>query len=231
MDADGLPLVGPGVDYTKVEAIHQKRTIAFINHFITHTASFLNRFSGVCEQKLEQLSNRIQHLEISMSLLEAKLSSVPGLENVTVAASSSTTTTVTDSSATPTTTTAAPASSATAAPAPSTVPGDPGAAAAAAPEEAKPTMTVSQHPSYTRFFKMVQVGVPAMAVKNKMIAEGLNPDLLDNPDAPAPDGGGSSSGGGGGGGNKSDSDDFSDDNDNGDDDEDDGGGDSDDEDW
>ncbi|XP_067675620.1 WASH complex subunit 3-like [Haliotis asinina] len=227
MDADGLPLVGPGVDYTKVEAIHQKRTIAFINHFITHTASFLNRFSGVCEQKLEHLSNRIQHLEISMSLLEAKLSSVPGLENVTVAASSSTTTTVTDSSATPSTTTAAPASSATAAPAPSTAPGDPGAAAAA--EEAKPTMTVSQHPSYARFFKMVQVGVPAMAVKNKMIAEGLNPDLLDNPDAPAPDGGGSSSGGGGGGGNKSDSDDFSDDNDD-DDDDGDRRGDSD-EDW
>jgi len=33
---------------------------------------------------------------------------------------------------------------------------------------------------------MLNVGVPAQAVKLKMNAEGLDPDLLDNPDAPAP---------------------------------------------
>lgn len=59
--------------FLKVEAIQQKRTIAFINHFITHTASFLNRFSCVCEEKLEHLSNRIQNLEITLSLLETKV--------------------------------------------------------------------------------------------------------------------------------------------------------------
>ena len=35
---------------------------------------------------------------------------------------------------------------------------------------------------------MVQVGVPVMAIRNKMISEGLDPDLLERPDAPVPDG-------------------------------------------
>ena len=58
----------------QVGAIHQKRTIAFLNHFITHTARFLNRFSCVCEDKLSTLSLRIQRLETTMSILEAKVS-------------------------------------------------------------------------------------------------------------------------------------------------------------
>jgi Subunit CCDC53 of WASH complex len=34
-------------------------------------------------------------------------------------------------------------------------------------------------PSYTKFFKMVQFGVPPQAVKLKMQSEGLNPDFLE----------------------------------------------------
>lgn len=34
----------------QVKPIQHKRTAAFLNHFITHTASFLNRFSTVCEE-------------------------------------------------------------------------------------------------------------------------------------------------------------------------------------
>ncbi|XP_076444962.1 WASH complex subunit 3-like [Babylonia areolata] len=188
MDADGLPLVGPGIDYTKVEAINQKRTIAFINHFITHTSRFLNRFSCVCEEKLEGLHGRIQQLEISLSLLEAKLSSIPGLENVTAP----TTATTTPSSGTA----AAPATEATAAaPAAAAPPTDSSSSApvpVAAPEpeapkeEAPPANPVSKDPRYMKFFKMLQYGIPEHAVKNKMGMEGLDPNMLDTPDAPAP---------------------------------------------
>ncbi|KAF4080963.1 hypothetical protein AMELA_G00155400 [Ameiurus melas] len=48
-------------------------------------------------------------------------------------------------------------------------------------------MTVAKDPRYARYLKMVQVGVPVMAIKNKMILEGLDPSLLDSPDAPVPD--------------------------------------------
>ena len=34
---------------------------------------------------------------------------------------------------------------------------------------------------------MVQVGAPVMAIRNKMISEGLDPDFLERPDAPVPD--------------------------------------------
>ncbi|KAK6170791.1 hypothetical protein SNE40_019096 [Patella caerulea] len=203
MDSDGLPIVGPGVDYTKVDAIQQKRSIAFINHFITHTARFLNRFSCVCEEKLENLSTKIQHLEISLSILEAKLSSIPGLENVTVESSSSSTPVATSG----------PVSSEAPAPSQNTavnnVSSDTATPAAQVPppEEVKPQQTVSKDPRYARFFKMLQVGVPAQAVKLKMSAEGLNPDLLDTPDAAITDGGGGATN------NKDDSDDdFSDNN-------------------
>ncbi len=77
MDEDGLPIVGSGVDLTKVSltlqhqllltwssdidnsdytfflkvpAIQQRRIIAFLNQFIVHTVRFLNRFSTVCEE-------------------------------------------------------------------------------------------------------------------------------------------------------------------------------------
>ncbi|MED6231605.1 WASH complex subunit 3 [Ataeniobius toweri] len=53
-------------------------------------------------------------------------------------------------------------------------------------------MTVVKDPRYARYLKMVQVGVPVMAIRNKMIMEGLDPNLLDTPDAPVPDGAASS---------------------------------------
>lgn len=183
MDSDGLPIVGPNVDFTKVGPINHKRTLAFLNHFITHSVRFLNRFSCVCEEKLADLSNKIQRIEIMMSILEAKLASIPGLEDVTVS-------------------TPAPSQAAAATPAPGTAPppasGAPQPTAEAshtppteepAPEPEKPAMTVSKDPRYAKYFQMVKVGVPLMAIAPKMAGEGLDPNLLENPDAPAPDGG------------------------------------------
>ncbi|XP_062059017.1 WASH complex subunit 3 isoform X2 [Lepus europaeus] len=82
MDEDGLPLMGSGIDLTKVPAIQQKRTVAFLNQFVVHTVQFLNRFSTVCEEKLANLSLRIQQIETTLNILDAKLSSIPGLDDV-----------------------------------------------------------------------------------------------------------------------------------------------------
>ncbi|KAH3738664.1 WASH complex subunit 3-like [Dreissena polymorpha] len=190
MDADGLPLVGPGIDYTKVDAINQKRLIAFINHFVTHTAGFLNRFSCVCEEKLEHLSHRIQQLDITMSLLEAKINSIPGLENVTAPLSSSSSSSSSTAPAAPTEGAGPVAPPTVAAPAVPAAPA-PGSQEAPPPPPAEPVAAnpVSKDPRYQKFFKMLQFGVPVPAIKTKMSVEGLNPDLLDTPDAPAPAGG------------------------------------------
>ncbi|XP_072045603.1 WASH complex subunit 3-like [Amphiura filiformis] len=172
MDSDGLPLVGPGVDLTKVGAIHQKRMLAFLNHFITHSTRFLNKFSCVCEQKLTHLNTRIQRLEVTMNILEAKIASIPGLENVQAV-----------SPTPPGPTPQQPNSNLPALPAAeeaaANVP-----AIEAQPEA--PAMTVSQDPRYAKYFKMVNMGVPANALKQKLLSEGLDPDYLDKPNAPAP---------------------------------------------
>ncbi|KAL9984757.1 hypothetical protein ACROYT_G007090 [Oculina patagonica] len=183
MDSDGFPIVGPNVDFTQVGPINHKRTLAFLNHFITHSVRFLNRFSCVCEEKLAELSNKIQRIEIMMSILEAKLASIPGLEDVTVS-----------------TPAPAPSAGAAAAPAAGSAPppasevpqpaaeGPPPPTEEPAPEPEKPTMTVSKDPRYAKYFQMVKVGVPIQAIAPKMQAEGLDPSYLENPDAPAPGG-------------------------------------------
>ncbi|XP_008586999.1 PREDICTED: WASH complex subunit CCDC53 [Galeopterus variegatus] len=166
MDEDGLPLMGSGIDLTKVPAIQQKRTVAFLNQFVVHTVQFLNRFSAVCEEKLADLSLRIQQIETTLNILDAKketslLSNMidPFCELPKDLHAYSLQQNSTQDSG---------------------------------PQEsevsAENILTVAKDPRYARYLKMVQVGVPVMAIRNKMISEGLDPDLLERPDAPVPDG-------------------------------------------
>ncbi|XP_052609001.1 WASH complex subunit 3 isoform X3 [Peromyscus californicus insignis] len=176
MDEDGLPLMGSGIDLTKVPAIQQKRTVAFLNQFVVHTVQFLNRFSTVCEEKLADLSLRIQQIETTLNILDAKLSSIPGLEDVTVEVS-------------PLSVPAVPSGSHS-----ESTPEQPqqDSTQDSGPQESEVssenTVTVAKDPRYARYLKMVQVGVPVMAIRNKMISEGLDPELLEKPDAPVPNG-------------------------------------------
>ncbi|XP_070709934.1 WASH complex subunit 3 [Pempheris klunzingeri] len=189
MDEDGLPIVGSGVDLTKVPAIQQRRVVAYLNQFVMHTVRFLNRFSTVCEEKLANISLRIQQIETTLCILEAKLSSIPGLEDVTIdglnqqqpAQANGPTTASQSQTAGPPAGTLPPTQPAQTAPEP----------AATQKEEAaaENIMTVAKDPRYARYLKMCHVGVPPEAIKNKMVLEGLDPDLLDKPNAPVPDGG------------------------------------------
>ncbi|XP_066490097.1 WASH complex subunit 3 [Tiliqua scincoides] len=180
MDEDGLPLVGSGIDLTKVPAIQQKRTVAFLNQFVVHTVQFLNRFSTVCEEKLSALSLRIQQIETTLNILDAKLSSIPGLEDVKCEVTSTNSVRngpVLQASTEPSSTNASPQSEQVSIQ----------ETGQQKTEEATENVgTVAKDPRYARYLKMVQVGVPVMAIRNKMISEGLNPDLLETPDAALP---------------------------------------------
>ncbi|XP_055465845.1 WASH complex subunit 3-like [Psammomys obesus] len=175
MDEDGLPLMGSGIDLTMVPAIQQKRTVAFLNQFVVHTVQFLNRFSTVCEEKLADLSLRSQQIETTLNILDAKLSSIPGLEDVTVEVSPLSVTTVTNGSHSEPTSEQ-----------PQNNTQDSGAQESEAPSEN--VLTVAKDPRYARYLKMVQVSVPVMAIRNKIISEGLDLELLEKPDAPVPNG-------------------------------------------
>ncbi|KAH7986570.1 hypothetical protein HPB49_025902 [Dermacentor silvarum] len=189
MDDDGLPIIGHGVDYAKVPPIQQKRTLAFLNYFLTRTTSFLNHFATVCDEKLEDLLVRIQRLEASMCILEAKLSSIPGLENVTASATEakpeandrqSTTQATAEQSQSQQPQANGPTTDTKAEPLK--------AADTATQPPAAPTNTVSKDPRFSKYFKMLNVGIPLGAVQIKMRQENVDPSILDNPDAPAPPG-------------------------------------------
>ncbi|XP_069847484.1 WASH complex subunit 3 isoform X2 [Dipodomys merriami] len=175
MDEDGLPLMGSGIDLTKVPAIQQKRTVAFLNQFVVHTVQFLNRFSTVCEEKLSDLSLRIQQIETTLNILDAKLSSIPGLDDVTFEVSPVSIPNVTNELHYGTASEQSQNNTQDSGPQESEV-------------SSENILTVAKDPRYARYLKMVQVGVPVMAIRNKMISEGLDPDLLERPDAPVPDG-------------------------------------------
>ncbi|KAK5848930.1 hypothetical protein PBY51_008613 [Eleginops maclovinus] len=187
MDEDGLPIVGSGVDLSKVPAIQQRRVVAYLNQFVVHTVRFLNRFSTVCEEKLANISLRIQQIETTLCILEAKLSSIPGLEDVTIeglsqrqpAQANGPSTASLSQTGGPPAGILPPPQTAQTAPEPVTTPQVEAAA--------ENVMTVAKDPRYARYLKMVQVGVPVMAIKNKMVLEGLDSNLLDTPDAPVPD--------------------------------------------
>ncbi|XP_065670401.1 WASH complex subunit 3 isoform X3 [Hydra vulgaris] len=173
MDLNEYSIFGT-INLEKTPAINYKRTLAFLNHFVTHTVRFLNRFSGDCENKLRDLQGKIQKLETTLCILEAKLSSIPGLDDVTGPIN------IQPTNKEPSTTVSSQETEL------------PVQNADIQKSEIVPVtvevsdLTVSKDPRYMKFFKMLNVGVPLPAVKAKVAQEGLNPDLLDTPNAPAP---------------------------------------------
>jgi len=167
-----IPIIEPTVDYTKVPPINQKRTIAFINHFIAHTITFLNKFSLSCEEKLFEFENKIQRVEASLAILEARLSSIPGsdneqaIQNDKIEMIEETTTTSEEVKNTEVTEDIDEPDN--------EVPNEPKI-------EETETQPISSDPRYAKYFKMVHFGVPKPAVKLKMEQEGLDSSLLDNP--------------------------------------------------
>ncbi|XP_023394659.1 WASH complex subunit 3 isoform X4 [Loxodonta africana] len=127
-------------------------------------------------KKLADLSLRIQQIETTLNILDAKLSSIPGLDDVTFEVPAVSVNSVKNG----------PQSEAT------SVQSRQNSVQDSGPREgevaAENILTVAKDPRYARYLKMVQVGVPVLAIRNKMISEGLDPDLIERPDAPVPDG-------------------------------------------
>uniref|UniRef100_A0A182MTE8 Coiled-coil domain-containing protein 53 n=1 Tax=Anopheles culicifacies TaxID=139723 RepID=A0A182MTE8_9DIPT len=139
---------------------NQKRMVAFINHFIVSTVTFLNKFASDCETRFVNYEQKIQNLEASLMIVEAKLASIDVLkqpDNTTAIEGNK------QSAIAPSTTETKPV------PEQESLPDVP-ANQPAAPE---------RDPKYESYFKMLHVGVPLGAVKNKIVSEGLDPDYID----------------------------------------------------
>lgn len=60
----------------EVPPIDQKRMVAFINHFIVNTVTFLNEFMRNVESKFIEFESKLQTIEASLQIVEAKVFSI-----------------------------------------------------------------------------------------------------------------------------------------------------------
>ncbi|XP_006619760.1 WASH complex subunit 3 [Apis dorsata] len=156
-----IPIIEPTIDCTKVPPINQKRTISFINHFIVHTVTFLNKFTLSCEERLLQFEYKLQRIEASLEILESWLSSIPGLEQNQ---NTKSTTENNDNK-------------------------EENVSKINEPDDIKQDVSkniqtekqlINKDSRYEKYLKMIHFGVPKEAVKLKMEQEGLNSSILDN---------------------------------------------------
>lgn len=169
------------INFRNVQAIPGSTLVQYVNEFVLSSVQFLNRFSSVCETKLSSVSTQLARLEATMSILEAKLESIPGLDVYDVP--------LEDSDGSDSDDGPLPASTRKGGePAPAPGGGAPPAATpTAAPGPVATVRVVKDNPRYKRFFTLLKTGVPEATVRNLMVAQGLNPDLVNTPNAPDPD--------------------------------------------
>ncbi|XP_033225569.1 WASH complex subunit 3 [Belonocnema kinseyi] len=164
-----IPIIEPTIDYTKVPPINQKRTITFINHFIVHTVTFLNKFALTCEERLFEFENKLQRVQASLEILESRLSSIPGLET-----ERKTTQDENQKQEVKLVEIVREGTNESDIEVPKEIKNE--------EKELQPeSQPISADPRYQKYFKMLQFGVPKPAVKLKMQQEGLDSSLIDNP--------------------------------------------------
>lgn len=161
-----------------------------MNNFIANTTVFFNTFAENIEEKISKVSNKITEVEILLAVLEAKLNSVPGLDNIEPAQpppQASSTTEPSSFSGTNSNSQNNTANSSSTAAAPSS--GTSAAAASApaekGPEEEPPAAvpaapSLADDPDYGPFCRLLKVGVPMFVVQAKAAAAGLDASRFDS---------------------------------------------------
>lgn len=154
-----------------------------VNSFVLSTSDFLNKFSSLCEQKLSSVSSQVARVEIVLALLEAKLDSIEwmGTGGGGAAAAAATNAGAAGD------TSASASSAAAAAPIAPPIAAEPAAAAPPADANAN-VLKLKDDPRYSKYFKMLNMGVPKQAIRQRMTTDGcVDPNQIDNdPDGPAP---------------------------------------------
>lgn len=164
----------------------EKRTIYLVTVFIVHTTRFLNRFSALCEQKLAEVHRRMLRLDATLTLLEAKLKSVDCCEGVAGPSSLHAPPDFSSSESVPQAANGAeePSSESIRTPPESCKTSEPEKNSIISSPNPEQNLQMERNdPRFSRFLRMLRVGVPEQAVKMQMSIEGLDPNLLNLSDA------------------------------------------------
>ncbi|XP_031619327.1 WASH complex subunit 3 [Contarinia nasturtii] len=184
-DNPDLSILSQNVDKSQVPPIEQKRLVAFINEFIISTVTFLNEFMTNVESKFVDFELKMQKIEASLLIVEAKMASIPDVQTKSSPPTNIQSETMQETE--PQT----PTIEAAHEPIPSTVQTtetEIDNKADAQETASDGGVKASDDTRYRKYFKMLQFGVPAPAVKLKMVNEGFDPNVLDDPNRVLEDG-------------------------------------------
>lgn len=182
------------VNLRHINPVPLPKTVLLVNNFIINTTKFLNRFSNQCELKLADVSNRITNIQTSLSVLECKLRSIPGLEQPTdTAADETTESPPSEVLPNPEVSTEVPTESPVGSNALVVVESSEGAETPGPEEEAVPAtgmVKASEHPDYQKYYKMSKMGVIQLSVMQRMngeaphLAQALEASHAETPELP-----------------------------------------------
>lgn len=68
-----IPLFNSQIDKNKAPAIHKKRILAFLNDFILKNAQFMNDLVKLTEEKFIVFDQKLNKIQNSLEILEAKV--------------------------------------------------------------------------------------------------------------------------------------------------------------
>ncbi|VDN06925.1 unnamed protein product [Thelazia callipaeda] len=173
------------VDLSKVEPLNKKHIVAFVNHFLMRNVELLNSFVSNAETRIIELEKRMSRVEVDLKLLEVRIDSISGLPLITSSKEESSVPTKTSENLVPNKnrmkneTKVAGMNSKFMTDADKIEVAD----SKESSGDAKHCFHVRDDPRYAVYFKMLRMGVPECAVKQKMVSEGVDPTLLQTPDA------------------------------------------------
>eukprot|EP01006_Ploeotia_vitrea_P019370 TRINITY_DN51555_c0_g1_i2.p1 TRINITY_DN51555_c0_g1~~TRINITY_DN51555_c0_g1_i2.p1 ORF type:complete len:221 (-),score=62.98 TRINITY_DN51555_c0_g1_i2:454-1071(-) len=200
-------------EYSMQQPIPFNKTLELVNKFVTHNVQFLNKFSVAAEDKLRATDSALSRMETTLRILEAKLGSIEGLDEEAPAAAAATPAAPAAPSgggpppppggggpppppgaggpppppggggAPPP---PPPMGGGAPPPPPPMGGGGPPPPLGGPPPPAAGGVLCKDDPKLEPFFKMLRFGVPVPAIKIKVQQAGLDPDLIDTPDAPSP---------------------------------------------
>lgn len=179
--------------FAKIGAISDGTMVSFVNNFLYELVGQMNAFASHVETRLITLDRRIKTCQVNLVILEMKLNSVDGLvvadddedemKEVVVADQDKTPTTIGEPQSIP------PTKNDNDMPVMETIDeadksAEPKTTAEVVETETADTVTeppaepAEEREDLIKFRKMLKFGIPPVAVRQKMIMEGVDPSLL-----------------------------------------------------
>ncbi|VDK82995.1 unnamed protein product [Onchocerca ochengi] len=188
---DLMSFIGMDIDVFQVKPLRTKQIVAFVNYFLVRNVQMLQDFVSNMEWRIVDMEKRLNRVEVELELLELKLDSVPGLQMIVPKANESSAKQQYDSSLFNQITMEDTLKDGTVEHTkivdskslfvPSSL------ISVEKPHkfsmEQNHCLHIRDDPRYAIYFKMLKMGVPECAVKQKMKSQGIDTVLLQTPDA------------------------------------------------